>query len=249
MSDMDHLLAKKAADRYVKRQVLREGTYGVVYKAIDTKTGQTVAIKKIRLGKQKEGVNFIPLREINQEQIGSPSCVYLQQNKKELHGIPLSLPTTQQPQHHQSSRTAPPPSSFHYCDRKRKRRNNWIKLATTLSTHPWPPSLLQNTTKTDETPHYFHSSFSLRSNQAPPSKYLHLSRGLSAIKRAMTLLSFPVLLVGSIASNTPEIVVDLPCSFPSRDVLTDRPVRFLIPDQTTIKPTRVAGDRHPSLPS
>jgi cyclin-dependent kinase 7 len=64
MSEVDHLLTKKVADRYLKREVLGEGTYGVVYKAIDTKTGQTVAIKKIRLGKQKEGVNFTALREI-----------------------------------------------------------------------------------------------------------------------------------------------------------------------------------------
>ncbi|KAK8337657.1 hypothetical protein V6Z12_A09G199400 [Gossypium hirsutum] len=56
--------SKKVADRYLKREILGEGTYGVVYKAIDTKTGQTVAIKKIRLGKQKEGVNFTALREI-----------------------------------------------------------------------------------------------------------------------------------------------------------------------------------------
>lgn len=56
--------SKKVANRYLKREVLGEGTYGVVYKAIDTKTGQTVAIKKIRLGKQKEGVNFTALREI-----------------------------------------------------------------------------------------------------------------------------------------------------------------------------------------
>ncbi|CAN1312276.1 Cyclin-dependent kinase D-1 [Linum perenne] len=45
---------KKVADRYLKREILGEGTYGVVYKAIDTRTGQTVAIKKIRLGKHKE---------------------------------------------------------------------------------------------------------------------------------------------------------------------------------------------------
>ncbi|KAF1883197.1 hypothetical protein Lal_00003381 [Lupinus albus] len=62
MGELD--LSKKVADRYLKREVLGEGTYGVVYKAIDTETGQTVAIKKIRLGKQKEGVNFTALREI-----------------------------------------------------------------------------------------------------------------------------------------------------------------------------------------
>ncbi|KAL1327896.1 hypothetical protein AAHE18_13G336400 [Arachis hypogaea] len=62
MTDPDP--SKKVADRYLKREILGEGTYGVVYKAIDTHTGQTVAIKKIRLGKQKEGVNFTALREI-----------------------------------------------------------------------------------------------------------------------------------------------------------------------------------------
>lgn len=39
MSEVEKLLAmnRKAADRYLKREVLGEGTYGVVYKAIDTK--------------------------------------------------------------------------------------------------------------------------------------------------------------------------------------------------------------------
>jgi len=32
----EHDLSKKVADRYLKREVLGEGTYGVVYKAIDT---------------------------------------------------------------------------------------------------------------------------------------------------------------------------------------------------------------------
>ena len=36
MSEVD---TKKVADRYLKREVLGEGTYGVVYKAIDTKVG------------------------------------------------------------------------------------------------------------------------------------------------------------------------------------------------------------------
>ncbi|XP_010942434.1 cyclin-dependent kinase D-1 [Elaeis guineensis] len=64
VGDEDPSLSKRVADRYLKREVLGEGTYGVVFKAIDTKTGQTVAIKKIRLGKYKEGVNFTALREI-----------------------------------------------------------------------------------------------------------------------------------------------------------------------------------------
>ncbi|XP_047338653.1 cyclin-dependent kinase D-1-like [Impatiens glandulifera] len=64
MVESDYKLSKKVADRYLKREILGEGTYGVVYKAIDTKTGNIVAIKKIRLGKQKEGVNVTALREI-----------------------------------------------------------------------------------------------------------------------------------------------------------------------------------------
>lgn len=35
MAELD--LSKKVADRYLKREKLGEGTYGVVFKAIDTK--------------------------------------------------------------------------------------------------------------------------------------------------------------------------------------------------------------------
>ncbi|KAJ4756211.1 Cyclin-dependent kinase 1 [Rhynchospora pubera] len=55
---------KLIVDRYLKKEVLGEGTYGIVFKATDTQTNQTVAIKKIRLGNQKEGINFTALREI-----------------------------------------------------------------------------------------------------------------------------------------------------------------------------------------
>ncbi|KAI9101545.1 hypothetical protein K1719_023789 [Acacia pycnantha] len=76
MSDID--TSKKVADRYLRREVLGEGTYGVVYKAIDTKTGETVAIKKIRLGKQKEGINFTALREIKLlKELKNPNIIEL----------------------------------------------------------------------------------------------------------------------------------------------------------------------------
>ncbi|KAM7267207.1 hypothetical protein ACFE04_009373 [Oxalis oulophora] len=64
INDSSMKKSKSAVDRYLQRQILGEGTYGVVYKAIDTITGQTVAVKKIRLGDKKEGVNFTALREI-----------------------------------------------------------------------------------------------------------------------------------------------------------------------------------------
>lgn len=50
--------------RYIKGVTLGEGTYGVVYKALDSQTNHTVAVKKIRLGKYKEGVHVTALREI-----------------------------------------------------------------------------------------------------------------------------------------------------------------------------------------
>ena len=51
-------------ERYEKRHQPGEGTFGVVTKAEDTLTRKAVAIKKIRLGKYKEGVNFTAIREI-----------------------------------------------------------------------------------------------------------------------------------------------------------------------------------------
>lgn len=52
------------SDRYLKSITLGSGTYGTVYKALDTHTNQTVAVKKIHLGRAKEGVNVTALREI-----------------------------------------------------------------------------------------------------------------------------------------------------------------------------------------
>ena len=41
------------------------GTYGVVYKGKNKKTGETVALKKIRLESEEEGVPSTAIREIS----------------------------------------------------------------------------------------------------------------------------------------------------------------------------------------
>lgn len=47
------------------RCALRTGTYGVVYKARDVTTNQIVALKKIRLEAEDEGVPSTAIREIS----------------------------------------------------------------------------------------------------------------------------------------------------------------------------------------
>jgi len=52
-------------ERYVRIEKIGEGTYGVVYKARDQKTHQIVALKKIRLETEDEGVPSTAIREIS----------------------------------------------------------------------------------------------------------------------------------------------------------------------------------------
>jgi serine/threonine protein kinase len=52
-------------DKYEKLQKIGEGTYGVVYKARNRETGQFIALKKIRLENEDEGIPSTAIREIS----------------------------------------------------------------------------------------------------------------------------------------------------------------------------------------
>jgi len=52
-------------DNYDKVERIGEGTYGVVYKARHRQTGDTIALKKIRLEQEEEGVPSTAIREIS----------------------------------------------------------------------------------------------------------------------------------------------------------------------------------------
>lgn len=52
-------------DKYQKLEKIGEGTYGVVYKARDTTTGELFALKKIRLEAADEGIPSTAIREIS----------------------------------------------------------------------------------------------------------------------------------------------------------------------------------------
>ncbi|XP_066304137.1 cyclin-dependent kinase 1-like [Branchiostoma lanceolatum] len=64
---------------YVKIEKIGEGTYGVVYKGRNKKTGLTVALKKIRLESEEEGVPSTAIREISLlKELMHPNIVCLQ---------------------------------------------------------------------------------------------------------------------------------------------------------------------------
>ena len=55
---------KPKIDKYEKIEVIGEGTYGIVYKARDTESGEIFALKKIRLESEDEGIPSTAIREI-----------------------------------------------------------------------------------------------------------------------------------------------------------------------------------------
>jgi len=66
-------------DDYQRIEKLGEGTYGVVYKAKHKKTGKFVAMKKIRLENEEEGVPSTAIREISLlKELQHPNIVFLE---------------------------------------------------------------------------------------------------------------------------------------------------------------------------
>ena len=51
--------------RYQKMEKIGEGTYGIVYKARDRITSEVIALKKIRLEAEDEGIPSTAIREIS----------------------------------------------------------------------------------------------------------------------------------------------------------------------------------------
>jgi cell division cycle 2-like protein len=59
------LASCRSVDNYEKLNRIEEGSYGVVYRARDRKTGEVVALKKLKLENEKNGFPVTTLREIH----------------------------------------------------------------------------------------------------------------------------------------------------------------------------------------
>lgn len=61
---MEHQQPQQSLSTYEKLGRIGEGTYGVVYRARDKKTNEIVALKKVRMDREKDGVPITTLREV-----------------------------------------------------------------------------------------------------------------------------------------------------------------------------------------
>jgi cell division cycle 2-like protein len=54
----------RSVDNYKRLNKIEEGTYGVVYRAQDKQTGEIVALKKLKMDREREGFPMTSLREV-----------------------------------------------------------------------------------------------------------------------------------------------------------------------------------------
>ena len=64
-ADVEMITTEECDLRFERKEKLGEGTYGVVYRAIDKETQEVVALKKIRLEHTDEGIPSTAIREIS----------------------------------------------------------------------------------------------------------------------------------------------------------------------------------------
>ncbi len=77
-ADVDMITSEECDLRFERHEKLGEGTYGVVFKAKDRETDQTVALKKIRLENTDEGIPSTAIREISLlQELRHPNIVEL----------------------------------------------------------------------------------------------------------------------------------------------------------------------------
>jgi len=55
----------RSIDEFERLNTINEGTYGVVFRVKDKKTGEIVALKKVKMDREREGFPLTSLREIN----------------------------------------------------------------------------------------------------------------------------------------------------------------------------------------
>eukprot|EP00913_Durusdinium_trenchii_P018593 g17471.t1 len=80
MTPSGYLGRCRGVEVFEKLNRLGEGTYGTVYRARDTETGDIVALKKVRIHAEKEGFPRISLREIRLlKRLRHPNIVELQE--------------------------------------------------------------------------------------------------------------------------------------------------------------------------
>jgi cyclin-dependent kinase 10 len=63
--DTDQFGRSRNVAEFEKMNRVGEGTYGVVYRARDTKSGEIVALKRMRMDREKDGMPVSGLREIH----------------------------------------------------------------------------------------------------------------------------------------------------------------------------------------